>query len=90
MSDLARAWVRRYKQDHPCTECGETDTHRLEFHHRDPLTKSFAIGTAVRQDRSLTEIMNEAAKCDIVCTDCHKDIHRRWEAIGYWPRRMVA
>lgn len=91
MSNLARDWVRHYKQTHPCTECGETEFYKLEFHHRNPFEKSFAIGTAVREGRSLQDIFQEAAKCDIVCTDCHKEIHEYWKAIGYWlPREINA
>jgi hypothetical protein len=70
----ARAEVRtryllEYFQGHPCVDCGETDPLVLEFDHlRDKLfevTNQFA-------SRNWQEILDEIAKCDVVCANCHR------------------
>lgn len=56
-----------------CVDCGYSGSVvALEFHHRDPSTKSFSIGTAsVSRER----LWAEAAKCDLVCANCHRSRH---------------
>lgn len=56
-----------------CVDCGYSGSVvALEFHHRDPSTKSFSIGTAsVSRER----LWAEAAKCDLVCANCHRTRH---------------
>jgi hypothetical protein len=44
----------------------------LEFHHVDPKTKSFPMTMAV--GRSLNAFRQEAAKCVLVCSNCHGEI----------------
>ena len=47
----------------------------LEFHHVDPSTKSFTIGNG--DIRSLSKLKEEADKCIMVCSNCHKEIHAK-------------
>ncbi len=57
-----------------CIKCGYSKCiEALEFHHRDPLKKDFNLSSArVRKwEISLVEI----AKCDLVCANCHREIH---------------
>ena len=55
--------------DHPCTDCGETDPLVLEFDHlRD---KRFNIGTKLATF-PWEVILEEIAKCDVVCANCHR------------------
>jgi Helix-turn-helix domain len=57
-----------------CTVCGYNRyIGALQFHHRDPASKSFAIG-AEGVTRSLASVREEAAKCDLVCANCHAEI----------------
>jgi predicted HNH restriction endonuclease len=44
----------------------------LEFHHRDPATKDFAIGGF---SGSLKRLVSEALKCDLICANCHRIRH---------------
>jgi hypothetical protein len=46
----------------------------LEFHHKKPEEKSFAISKA-HQVHSLEELIKELDKCILVCSNCHKEIH---------------
>lgn len=56
-----------------CELCGEENSDKLTFHHRDPATKEFNVGSGARY--TVTKVIREICKCDIVCRDCHDDIH---------------
>jgi hypothetical protein len=58
-----------YFQSHPCTDCGETDPMVLEFDHLG--NKSFAISQGF-SGRNWQTILNEMAKCEVVCANCHR------------------
>jgi hypothetical protein len=78
--DRARAQKRRLADErtrylleffvaHPCVDCGERDPVVLEFDHlRD---KEFDIGRELSR-RSWHSILEEMAKCDVVCANCHR------------------
>lgn len=57
----------------PCCDCGRSyPSFVMDFDHRDPTTKSFTLATAVTGTRSWESIEAEIAKCDIVCSNCHR------------------
>ena len=59
-----------------CEICGYDRCHRaLSFHHRDPAKKSFKLGAANLNRYSLDEIRAEADKCDLLCANCHMELH---------------
>lgn len=59
----------------PCTDCGvKYPPYVMHFDHRDPSTKLFNIGHIVT--RSMTLILAEIEKCDLVCANCHAE--RTW------------
>jgi len=66
-----RQFIYDYKSIHPCVDCGETDPIVLDFDHRDMKRKSFSLLVS----RSLATIMNEIAKCDVRCANCHRRRH---------------
>lgn len=74
-----RAWVEGYKAARTCTRCGFDDHRALDFHHRPGEEKRFNVGDAVRIGLGLAEIQAEVAKCDVVCANCHRIEHYRWE-----------
>ena len=47
----------------------------LHFHHRNPAEKDFSISGA--HARSWVSISGELDKCDLVCANCHAEIHER-------------
>lgn len=78
-----------------CAVCGYDRTViNLHFHHVDPATKSFAMTMA--RGKSLAAFREEAAKCVLVCANCHGEIEagliaspppqarwgEEWEPIG--------
>lgn len=58
-----------------CERCGnEYPPVVFDFHHRDPSEKRFSIGSAMG-NRSWDELMEEVAKCDLLCANCHRILH---------------
>jgi hypothetical protein len=56
-----------------CQGCGySVSVAALEFHHRDPATKEFGVGNF---SGSLARLLAEAAKCDLLCANCHRLRH---------------
>ena len=58
-----------------CVVCGEKELCCLSFHHRDPAQKSFGIGSQKQRFRTEEAIRAEAAKCDVLCHNCHAKTH---------------
>lgn len=58
-----------------CSICGyDRCIAALEFHHKDPAQKDFAIsGGGVT--RSWNKIKEELDKCILLCSNCHREIH---------------
>ena len=56
-------------REHPCVDCGELDPVVLEFDHLGD--KWFNIGQALSYRRWET-ILEEIAKCEVVCANCHR------------------
>jgi hypothetical protein len=70
----------------PCTECGgRFAPWQLDFDHRDPATKSFALTSGRALLRSRAEIVAELAKCDIVCGNATA-FGRGGSIVIGWPR----
>ena len=64
------ARIYQYLREHPCTDCGETDIAVLEFDHlRD---KRVCISEMFRRGFSWKAIVEEIAKCEVVCANCHR------------------
>ena len=58
-----------------CVRCGyDTCQNALVFHHRVPATKKFALSRA-DMTKTLEALIEEAEKCDLVCANCHAEIH---------------
>jgi hypothetical protein len=47
----------------------------LEFHHLDPSTKAFNLDLRSLSNRAWERIVQESEKCELVCSNCHKEIH---------------
>jgi hypothetical protein len=65
-----------------CERCGFEHPAALHFHHRDPATKRFGVNTAnlSRKTFSMEEIIEEVAKCEVICANCHAIEHCTWDA----------
>ena len=58
-----------YFSERCCIDCGELDPLVLEFDHLED--KKFTIATGLR-NRSWQAVLDEIAKCDVVCANCHR------------------
>jgi len=58
-----------------CQECGEDRPWLLIFHHKDPEEKEFNICDIL--GLSWNNIEKEVLKCDLLCYNCHREIHNQ-------------
>ena len=63
--------VDGYLATHPCINCGEKDIVVLEFDHVRGI-KEFNISWAVFRQVSIKRMLDEIAKCDVRCANCHR------------------
>lgn len=70
-----REWLRGLKEGKSCMYCGESFWACLDFHHRDESRKLFNIGHPSAKFLAKKKIVEEIAKCDLICHNCHRKIH---------------
>lgn len=59
-----------------CSKCGVFYPLSLyDIHHTDPSKKKFEINTRTVVNKSWGEIWKEAAKCILLCANCHRLEH---------------
>jgi hypothetical protein len=68
--------VRTYKlAAGSCMDCGlvitEHNLYKFDFDHREPKLKRFQLSAP--STRSTESVLDEIAKCDVVCRNCHSD-----------------
>lgn len=69
---LVRDKVRAAKEV-PCTDCGvQYPWYVMDFDHKPEFEKSFEMNQAF-QTRGWSKIQAEIAKCDVVCSNCHRE-----------------
>lgn len=71
-----RKFVQDYKRTHPCIRCGESEPCCLDFHHKDPAQKFDVLAQMANRGFGLTRLLEEIAKCEILCANCHRKVHR--------------
>jgi hypothetical protein len=87
--DAARAWYKATKNEFNCMSgCGEDNPAVLEFHHRQKETKEATISSMVKSGVPLFDIRKEAAKCDILCKNCHAKVHFNERVIEKDPSKI--
>jgi len=70
------AWFNGLKCTLTCSKCPESDPSCLVFHHVDPTVKRATVASMVRSKSSKQEILDEIAKCVVLCSNCHLKLHR--------------
>lgn len=59
-----------------CSECGyNKNISVLCFHHTDPKQKSFPITIRECSNGTWEKLLSEAAKCILLCHNCHGELH---------------
>jgi hypothetical protein len=71
------SWWSEFKKGLKCSRCKESHSVCLEFHHIDPTTKEHNISMMYRS-HSEKRILEEIAKCIVLCANCHRKEHARW------------
>jgi hypothetical protein len=57
-----------------CIHCGYNKCfNALEFHHREKATKLFNLAGSGISSRKWVDVVAEADKCDLVCSNCHRE-----------------
>ena len=75
-----RAWSRKLEliemMGKECTKCGyKANLAALEFHHLIPSEKEFQLDSRHLSNTSMDKILEEAKKCVLLCSNCHKEVH---------------
>lgn len=78
-----KEFLRALKGDRGCCQCGEKDPRVLEFHHRDPQQKKFCVNAGTVSEK-WADVMDELAKCDVLCANCHARHHAELRG-DLWP-----
>lgn len=59
-----------------CQRCGcQRNYAAMAFHHRDPSQKSFELDLRAISNRTWLRVLHEAAKCELLCSNCHLEVH---------------
>lgn len=67
-------WFKTLKKSLKCKVCGEDREWVLDFHHRDPNSKDTEV-SKLRNSGSKNRVLEEINKCDVLCSNCHRDLH---------------
>lgn len=73
----ARSWLEEYKKTLSCEHCSINNPIVLDFHHKDPDGKDFAIGDFVNATQSIDRLKKEISKCKVLCSNCHRIEHHK-------------
>jgi predicted HNH restriction endonuclease len=75
-----KLWVVHLKRTLHCKICNlsfQDQPWLVDFHHRDPSTKSFAISKDDSYAKPKELVLQEIEKCDPLCANCHRTLHNK-------------
>jgi predicted nucleic-acid-binding Zn-ribbon protein len=70
-----REWFQEIKKTLKCEQCGNSDFRVLDLHHLDPAQKDTEVSSLVQNGHSKKKILDEIAKCKVLCANCHRIEH---------------
>jgi hypothetical protein len=73
-------WVLNYMSGKSCEMCGVSDSRVLTFDHRDDTDKYANVSNMVTRGLPWGKLVEEVAKCRILCHNCH--MIRTFEHMG--------
>ena len=77
----SQMFLREYLLQHPCVDCGETDLMVLEFDHLPQFQKIKDVTRLIGSNKLLVD---EVAKCEVRCANCHRRKTFERSGIGWW------
>jgi hypothetical protein len=69
-----RELIAAIKKEAGCARCGIDDPRVLDFHHRNADEKTLAVSQLISKT-SWQAILDEVARCDVLCANCHRIAH---------------
>lgn len=78
-----RESLMKIKRSLSCCKCGESDAACLDFHHRDASKKEMNLACAANRGWCEDRILKEIEKCDILCANCHRELHAELRSCCY-------
>ena len=69
-----KEWFNDIRKNLKCSKCEESRWWVLDFHHRNPEEKDYNISDLVTKCSKVL-IIKEVEKCDVLCSNCHRDLH---------------
>jgi hypothetical protein len=77
--DMVQEYLSINGKTYACETCNDTDKFGfLDWHHIDPATKSFDIGSVSKStslDKFFDNVVPELNKCKLLCPSCHRREH---------------
>ena len=69
-------WLREIKLERGCDLCGyNKHSAALQYHHLDSTLKVKTVSRMVNQNLSKEDVLKEVAKCQLLCANCHYELH---------------
>ncbi len=62
----------------------------LDFHHRNPMEKKFQLDQRTLSNTSMKLILNEFEKCDVLCSNCHREHHSPLCEMNYIKSKILS
>lgn len=83
--NIRRQYIQDYKMGKPCMDCEQSyPSVCMDFDHRDQATKRMQINELCAKRMSWKVINDELAKCDLVCSNCHRiRTDKQRKAVGH-------
>lgn len=85
----SREAFKAWKATLSCVHCGENESCALDFHHLDPSEKEYNIGMMATQ-YSMESVLKEAAKCIVLCANCHRKLHAGVLKVSLQPSKLTS
>ena len=70
-----RTWFNNYKATLSCIECGFDHPAALDFHHVERKKTNRKVNELVSDGHTKKRILEELAKCVVLCANCHRVHH---------------
>ena len=81
-----KIYISAFKTEKGCAICKEKDSIVLDLHHKEGTEKNIKLKFGIRKSQNRTfdylsweEIDIELDKCDVLCANCHRRVHRKLE-----------